>query len=47
MRFAMEAFRTLYLKDASFGDLSPQFWRLCIMAVVLWAWAIASYRKNS
>ena len=47
MRFAMEAFRTLYLKDAGFHDLSAQFWRLCIMAAVLWVWAIASYRKKS
>ena len=47
MRFAMEAYRTLYMKNPSFASLLPQFLRLCVMAVVLWIWAIISYRKNN
>ncbi len=47
MRYLMEAMRTLYMKQASFHDLSQQFFRLAAMGVVLWVWAIASYKKST
>ncbi len=47
MRFFMEAMRTLYMKNATLPDLTNQLWHLIAMAVALWGWAIASYKKNS
>ena len=47
MRYFMEAMRTLYMKDVALDVLSQQLLRLSVMAVVMWSWAIVSYRKNS
>ena len=47
MRYFMEAMRAIYLKPVTFASLQWQFMCLCIMAAVLWIWAIVSYRKNS
>lgn len=46
MRYFMEAMRVIYLKPVGFAAVQEQFLRLCIMAAVLWTWAIASYRKT-
>lgn len=47
MRHLMEAMRAIYLKPVTFHALSHQFYTLCVMAAVLWVWAILSYRKNN
>ena len=47
LRYFIEAMRTLYLKGSSFHDLLPHFFALSSYAIVMWAWAIWSYRKNS
>lgn len=47
MRYFMEAMRTLYMKPATLASLSTQLASLSAMAVVLWIWAIASYKKSS
>lgn len=47
MRYLMEAMRAIYLKPVTFHALTPQFTRLCIMAVVLWIWAMLSYKKKN
>lgn len=46
LRFFIEAMRALYLKGSGMAELAPQLAALCAFAIALWAWAIASYRKN-
>ena len=41
------AMHTLYLKGSSLYDLRHHFYALAGYAVVMWAWAIKSYQKNS
>lgn len=47
LRYFIEAMRTLYLKGSSLYDLRHHFYALSGYAVVMWAWAIKSYQKNS
>lgn len=46
MRFYIEPMRMIYIKGSGLGDLTPYLRRLTLMAAVLWAWAIVSYRKS-
>ena len=46
LRYFIEALRMLYLKGSSFLELLPQFVALSLYAVVVWTWAIVSYKKN-
>lgn len=47
LRYFLEAIRALYIKGSSVRELVPQLSALLVYAVVLWLWAIRSYRKNS
>ena len=46
MRYYIEPMRMIYIKGSNLSELMPYLRRLAIMAVVLWAWAIISYRKS-
>ncbi len=46
MRYYIEPMRMIYIKGSGLGDLTPYTRRLALMAAVLWAWAIISYRKS-
>lgn len=46
MRYYIEPMRMIYIKGSNLGELTPYLRRLTLMAVVLWAWAIISYRKS-
>ena len=47
LRYFIETMRMLYLKGSSFADLMSHFRALVIYTVVVWGWAIFSYRKTS
>lgn len=47
LRYFMEIMRMVYLKGSSFTDILPQILTLSGFAVVLYTWAIVSYRKQS
>lgn len=47
LRYFIEAMRTLYLKGSNLYELRYNFYALSGYAVVMWAWAIRSYHKNS
>lgn len=47
LRYFIEIMRALYLKGCGFADLLPQFGALAVFAVVLWIWAIRSYKKRA
>lgn len=47
LKYLMQVMRLVYLKGSSFSEMIPQFLALCGFAVVLNAWAVASYRKSS
>lgn len=47
LRYFIETMRTLYLKGSSFADLILYFRALLIYTVIVWGWAILSYKKNS
>ena len=47
LRYFIEAMRTLYLKGSSFQDLMSNFCALSIYAIIMWGWAIRSYKKNN
>jgi len=46
MRYYIEPMRMIYIKGSNLGELMPYLRRLALMAAVLWAWAIISYRKS-
>lgn len=46
MRYYIEPMRMIYIKGSNLGELMPYLRRLTLMAAVLWAWAIISYRKS-
>ena len=47
LRYFIEAMRALYLKGSSLYELRYHFFSLSGYAIVMWIWAIRSYRKNS
>lgn len=47
LRYFIEAMRMLYLKGSSFTDLIFHFLALIAYMLVVWGWAIFSYRKTS
>lgn len=47
LRYFMEIMRMVYLKGSTFTDILPQLLILTGFAVVLYTWAILSYRKQS
>lgn len=47
LRYFIEALRSLYMKGSEFNDLIKDFAALSIYAVIMWIWAIISYRKNN
>lgn len=47
LRYLIEALRSLYMKGSNFCDLFNDFAALFVYAVVMWIWAILSYRKNN
>ncbi|MBO5155608.1 MAG: ABC transporter permease [Prevotella sp.] len=46
MRYYIEPMRMIYIKSSNLSELMPYLRRLTLMAAVLWAWAIISYRKS-
>lgn len=46
LRYFIEAMRTLYLKGSSLHELRFHAYALSAYAVILWIWAIVSYKKN-
>lgn len=46
LRYFIQVMRQVYLKGSGFGDLLPHFFTLCLFAVVMNLWAIASYKKS-
>ncbi|MGM9798921.1 MAG: ABC transporter permease [Parabacteroides sp.] len=44
-RYFIEVMRALYLKGSTFHDLLPNFYALSLYALIVWSWAIRSYRK--
>lgn len=46
MRYYIEPMRMIYIKGSNLSELMPYLRRLTLMAAVLWAWAIISYRKS-
>lgn len=46
LRYFIQVMRQVYLKGSSFGDLLPHFFTLCLFAVLMNLWAIASYKKS-
>lgn len=47
LRYFMEIMRMVYLKGSSLVDILPQLFTLGVFAVVLYLWAIMSYRKQN
>lgn len=47
LRYFMEIMRMVYLKGSSFSDILPQAGILSGFAVVLYTWAIVSYKKQA
>lgn len=47
LRYFIEAMRMLYLKGSSFTDLIFHFLALIAYMLVVWGWAIFSYRKTT
>lgn len=47
LRYFIEAMRSLYLKGSTLHDLRGQFFSLTAYAVVVWIFAIVSYKKNN
>ena len=47
IRYIITAMREIYLKGSTFTQLLSQFIPLCIYALVVGVWAIASFRKNN
>lgn len=47
LRYFMEIMRMVYLKGSSIVDIFPQLCTLGVFAVILYTWAILSYRKQS
>ena len=47
LRYFIEVMRALYLKGSTLHDLREQFFALTAYAVVVWIFAIISYKKNS
>ena len=45
LRYFIEVMRSLYLKGSTFHDLLPNFYALSLYALIVWIWAIRSYRK--
>ena len=46
LRYFIDAMRALYLKGSTLRDLFPLCRALAIYAVIVWTWAIVSYRKH-
>jgi len=47
LRYFIEAMRALYIKGSRLQDLSSQFIALTVYAVVVWVFAIISYKKSN
>ncbi len=47
LRYFIEGMRALYIKGSTLYDLGGQFIALSIYAVVVWVFAIISYKKNN
>lgn len=47
LRYFMEIMRMVYLKGSSFMDILSRLLVLAVFAVILYTWAIVSYRKQS
>lgn len=47
LKYFIQVMRLVYLKGSVFKEMLPQFFALCGFAVVLNAWAVASYKKSN
>ncbi len=47
MHYFIDAIRTVFVRGGDFGSIAPQVLALALIALVMNAWAVASYRKNS
>ena len=47
LRYFIEALRSIYLKGSGILDLRLHLFAMSAYAVVMWVWAIVSYKKNS
>ena len=46
LRYFIAAMRALHLQGSTLRDLFPLCRALAIYAVIVWTWAIVSYRKH-
>lgn len=47
LKYFIQVMRLVYLKGSAFGEMIPQFFALCVFAIVLNGWAVMSYKKSS
>jgi ABC-2 type transport system permease protein len=47
LTYFVQTMRMVYLKGSTIADLLPQMGALCLFALLLFIWAIFSYRKRN